>query len=105
MAGPQGPQGPQGEQGPAGITEINSANFYSVTGNIANWMPDVPVTISRASCDTGDTAISGGFRSNQADQVLFEREDIDTWATGVAGSSNDFVQTTVYCFDNPPMRP
>jgi hypothetical protein len=98
------PAGQAGPQGPAGITEINSTNFYSVNGNIAMWVLGNTFTISRASCNAGDTAISGGYRSNQVDHVLFEQEDIDTWVTGVTGTSNAVVQTIVYCFDNPPLR-
>ena len=96
---------PVGPQGPAGITEINSTNFYSMNGSIAMQVPPNPVTISRASCNAGDTAISGGYRSTQVDHILFEQEDIDTWATGiVTGNPDGFVQTIVYCFDNPPLR-
>ena len=71
------------------LPNTHLTNFYSVNGNIAMRVLDIPMTISRASCNAGDTAISGGYRSTQVDHLLFEQEDIDTWATGIITGNPD----------------
>jgi Collagen triple helix repeat (20 copies) len=123
-AGPQGPLGPagpmgfngtqgiQGErgfngtEGPPGITSINSTNFYKRLNQTI--IPQGSFTInSTASCDVGDTAISGEYQLifgptpfSEPRVVIFHTIDIDTWEIVIRGSPGDGVLTAVNCFDN-----
>jgi hypothetical protein len=111
--GPAGPQGetgttgPQGIQGPPGITQINETNYYSVEGNTSTIPPNDFVATSTAECDMGDVAISGeyGIFGTPVVQAFASLgTPPDSWQTIISGVPNEIVQTTVNCFDNPPLR-
>ena len=131
-AGPQGPQGIQGIQGPigpngtqgqpgsTGISQINGSNYYSVVGpeGEVGDVPGLNRANSTVSCLPGDVAISGEFStSGDVPAILyFGRAPFDTtpppspptgWGTFILGDEESFdgIQTTVNCFDNPPLRP
>ena len=104
------PEGPQGKQGPPGITQINSSNFYTIFGNLITIPEGGDFALSRASCDAGDTAISGSYSLNanpDSPNLIrqFKQDSIDTWATSIDGTPGTSLQTRVHCFDNPPLRP
>ena len=106
----QGPAGPQGipgipgaigPQGPAGPNELNSTSFYTIFGDFAP-------NNSTAFCNSGDTAISGGYRvdANVTEIVnidLFEKLPTSQgWQTVIFDfGGNATVQTSVDCFNNP----
>ena len=116
--GPQGIQGIQGIQGPPGITNVNASNYYSVIGNVSTIpsTPTAPFVNSTVSCLPGDIAIGGeynitipGVAPGQFDILYFGSIGPDrptNWSTQIVGFfSGITVQTTVNCFDNPPLRP
>ena len=134
LIGPNGTQGPrgfngtdggQGLQGSAGINVINASNYYSVEGDAGTVIPGGTRAFSIASCDTGDVAISGGYvvfpASSTPTPGSFDVEvdlGIDDnvflttppeppvgWTTTIIAVEDTGVVTTVYCFDNPPLRP
>jgi hypothetical protein len=96
-----GTQGPAGPAGPAGPNELNSTSFYTIFGDFA---PEN----STAFCNSGDTAISGGYR---VDANITEIVNIDVfeklpnsqgWQTIIFDfGGNATVQTSVDCFNNP----
>ena len=101
------PQVPQGIQGPPGITQINETNYYSVEGNTSSIPPNDFVATSTAECDMGDVAISGeyGIFGTPVVQAFASLgTPPDSWQTIISGVPNEIVQTTVNCFDNPPLR-
>jgi hypothetical protein len=124
ITGTQGPPGPQGLpgtpglQGPPGITNVNASNYYSVIGN-ASTIPSTttsPFVNSTVSCLPGDVAISGEYNitiprvaPGLFDILYFGSIGPDpptNWSTQIVGFfSGITVQTTVNCFDNPPLRP
>ena len=104
-AGPQGPPGANGTQGPAGLSTINTTNIYT-NKTIANTTSSFGATItSVATCDVGDTALSGSFALTGT-AVIRTFEPLATengWtatATTLGGTSS--VTADVVCFDNPP---
>ncbi len=118
--GPPGPQGIQGIQGlqgqtgatgPGGFSQINSTNVYKVIGAANNTTGD-GLAISRASCDPGDTVLSGSYRI-QNDNLATVVEDeamneFTVWQTAAIGPTAGTVvqvQSIANCFDNPPLRP
>jgi hypothetical protein len=104
--GIQGERGFNGTEGPPGITNINSTNFYKRLNQTV--IPQSSFTInSTASCDVGDTAISGEYQLifgpvpfSEPRVVIFHTIDIDTWEIVIRGSPGDGVLTAVNCFDN-----
>jgi hypothetical protein len=109
--GPNGTQGIQGIQGPPGLSQINSTNVYKVIGAANNTTGD-GLAISRASCDPGDTVLSGSYRiqnDNLAtvveDEAMNEFTVWQTAAIGPTGGTVVQVQSIANCFDNPPLRP
>jgi hypothetical protein len=109
--GPNGTQGIQGIQGPPGLSQINSTNVYKVIGAANNTTGD-GLAISRASCDPGDTVLSGSYRI-QNDNLATVVEDeamneFTVWQTAAIGPTAGTVvqvQSIANCFDNPPLRP
>jgi hypothetical protein len=114
-AGPQGPpgangtQGPQGPQGPPGST-INTTTIYTNVGPIDTDTVNNFVT-SIATCDAGDTALSGSFRINGTAEIRFFEPLVteNGWnatalVTGNAGGGGPTgsVIADVVCFDNAP---
>ena len=116
--GPQGPpgingtngvNGTQGPPGPPGST-LNSTTIYTNFGQVVNGTINNSIT-SIATCDTGDTAISGSFRIFGSAEIRFF-EPLATengWnatalVTGNAGTGgpNGQVLADVVCFDNAP---
>lgn len=58
----------------------------------------------------GDVAISGkyeiiGGNATTPTVTLFESDPPSTWITLITGKASQSVQTSVNCFDNPPLRP
>ena len=127
-AGPQGPQGPQGPpgangtQGPQGIpgpqgppgSTINTTTIYTNLGPLVNGTfagGANPFITSTATCDPGDTALSGSFRIFGSAEIRFF-EPLTTengWnatalVTGNAGGGGNSGQVLadVVCFDNAP---
>jgi hypothetical protein len=117
--GPQGPQGipgingTQGPQGPPGST-INTTTIYTNLGPLVNGTFGGgvnPFITSTATCDAGDTALSGSFRIFGSAEIRFF-EPLATengWnatalVTGNAGGGGNSGQVLadVVCFDNAP---
>ena len=62
--GTDGVNGTQGPQGPAGLNEINSTNIYLKLGNpviSSLGSTESQSVLSRATCDSGDIVIEGGY--------------------------------------------
>ena len=126
-AGPQGPQGPQGQpgatgesgaQGPQGETGATGpagpqsvlGKIYTVEGNPVNVITSGPPPRSTASCNDGDSLISGYFnaRNNQnpgALRVINQSPDFaeNDWTIQIGGNEGDSIsyQAFAICFDNP----
>jgi hypothetical protein len=112
-AGPQGPPGANGTQGPpgpAGPSTINTTNIYTIVGNTTTGNINDFIT-SIATCDDGDTALSGSFRINGTAEIRFDQPlaTEDGWnatalVSGNAGGGGNVGSVTadVICFDNPP---
>jgi hypothetical protein len=111
--GPQGIQGIQGLQGLAGLEVINETKLYYNQGNLAEGNLTTSSS-SQAVCDTGDIAIGGSYGIFAATTdintlVTFDGNvGIDTYRTEISifdtSPGSVFYQTTVFCFDNPPLR-
>jgi hypothetical protein len=117
-AGPQGPQGPQGQPGatgesgatgPAGPQSV-LGKIYTVEGNPVNVITSGPPPRSTASCNDGDSLISGYFnaRNNQnpgALRVINQSPDFaeNDWTIQIGGNEGDSIsyQAFAICFDNP----
>jgi hypothetical protein len=111
--GTDGVNGTQGPQGPTGISTINGSNYYSVFGTAAQ-IPAVgsPLALSTASCLMGDVALSAEYlviNANPTSPTVYFFESTGdpptSWTTGIHGLPGQIVETTVNCFDNPPLRP
>ena len=63
MTGVQGPQGPPGEQGPKGDTGVLSTYWVETQGTPTAW----------AYCNSGDTLLGGGFRTDSFADVAWSR--------------------------------
>ncbi len=64
---------------------------------------DGELTLARVACDTGDTALSGGYIFTSFDtKLLSERTTGDTYEVGFDG--NNPVVPSVTCADFPPLR-
>jgi hypothetical protein len=107
--GPPGPPGPAGPAGPAGST-INTTTIYTNVGPIDTDTINNFVT-SIATCDAGDTALSGSFRVNGTAEIRFDQPlatengwNATALVTGNAGGGGNTgsVIADVVCFDNPP---
>jgi hypothetical protein len=109
-----GPQGPPGPRGPPGLSTINTTNIYTNVGPTVNGTigpgGTTPIT-SIATCDPGDTALSGSFEIDGSAEIrVFEPLANETgWnATAlVAGNAAEpgnegEITADVVCFDNPP---
>ncbi len=112
--GEQGIQGIQGIQGPSGITVLGASNVYTNSTSIIT-PPDTDTMDVSATCDPGDTALTGRYSYNG---VIFPTTLI--YASGAAGlvadsnvptqwffsivtpSGGSLLRADVYCFDNPP---
>jgi len=114
-AGATGPQGIQGIQGPAGINVINSSNSYAVLGERGIIPTDGEAAGSIASCDVGDSIINAGYQIGRAvntpgsyDVTFFQPVGVvpedASWETFINGLPGTSVDTTIVCFDNPPLR-
>jgi hypothetical protein len=116
--GPPGPPGPPGAngtnglpgaQGPPGST-INTTTIYTNVGpNDTDTINNFVTSI--ATCDTGDTALSGSFRVNGTAEIRFDQPLVteNGWnatalVTGNAGGGGNTgsVIADVVCFDNAP---
>jgi hypothetical protein len=107
--GPPGPPGPAGPAGPAGST-INTTTIYTNVGPIDTDTINNFVT-SIATCDAGDTALSGSFRVNGTAEIRFDQPlatengwNATALVTGNAGGGGNTgsVIADVVCFDNAP---
>jgi hypothetical protein len=112
--GTQGLPGSPGLQGPPGITNVNASNYYSVIGNPST-ITNNNLANSTAVCLPGDVAISGEYNltiSGMHPTGLWEERYFGSlgadpptnWSTQLFGIIPITVQTTVNCFDNPPLR-
>ena len=113
--GPQGPpgNGTQGPQGSPGST-INITSIYTNLGPLVNgrFAGGVnPFITSTATCDPGDTALSGSFRIFGSAEIRFFEPLVteNGWnatalVTGNAGGGGNSGQVLadVVCFDNAP---
>lgn len=89
-AGPTGAQGPAGPQGPSGA----DVEYYAVTASSfgASWTATQEYQYS-ASCDAGDTAISGGWdtwNSSPFSPYMIKRSQVsaETFTVGFVATSN-----------------
>jgi Collagen triple helix repeat (20 copies) len=110
--GGPGPQGIQGIQGPPGIIVLNASNIYNVTDSIEQM--DASFIEGSAQCDTGDTAITGGYNYTGGIEdttfVYTNQPELDSggipigWSTNVISPpfTDAVLDVTVICFDNPP---
>jgi hypothetical protein len=119
-----GPTGMTGLQGPAGPNQINSTNLYLkvgnlVTSNLGSTANDR--VISRATCDSGDIVIEGGYEISPLgagsvppfiiingptptpSNPNITEEDQEYLVMGYGGGVT--IQAYAFCFDNPPLRP
>jgi hypothetical protein len=110
--GIQGPIGPNGTQGPPGPNLIPSANIYSVNGSQAH-SADGDLVQSNATCDEGDTVVSGSYSLQFPQNVSFVDDKAlgshEGWIAIVQTNDdpgvNAFITAHAECFDNPPLRP
>jgi hypothetical protein len=95
--------------------QIKPDNLYYVWGVGAEGST---FAVDRATCDTGDIALSGGIQGAEFDSYIehiTDRPDVinepippgypfDSWLVAIEG---DRVSVTAFalCFDNPPLRP
>ncbi len=117
--GPQGIQGIPGATGaigPAGINVLNGTNVYAVFGDTAVVNNTGEEAVSTATCDNGDTAITGAFSVSTPVLSSIGTYDLrfsgpveftpgEKWASLIVGEAGTSVSTTALCFDNPPLRP
>jgi hypothetical protein len=124
VPGPQGPMGFNGTQGPAGPNQINSTNLYLKVGNLVTSNLGSTVNervISRATCDSGDIVIEGGYEISPLgagsvppfiiingptptpSNPNITEEDQEYLVMGYGGGVT--IQAYAFCFDNPPLRP
>lgn len=104
----EGPQGPPGEQGPPGPQSING-KIYEVEGPV-NTAVGLGSAFSRATCDSGDTLVSGGIDADtptdsDASLTLVQSSGntgLNQWlAQALTTQGNEVkVQAFAYCFDN-----
>ena len=119
VPGPQGERGFNGTngingmQGPTGISTINGSNYYLITGTQGQ-IPTSGSTFaqSTASCLMGDVALSAQYlvidsTPTSPTVYFFASTGVPptSWTTGIHGLPNQIIETTVNCFDNPPLRP
>ena len=112
IQGPIGPNGTQGPAGPFGLSTINSTNLYFQPGNSVSTplTADQVTILSNVTCDAGDVIFVGGhslIKRNDSPN-LFEFAgpspvDPASYIYQVRGN-NITIQTSAYCFDNPPTR-
>jgi hypothetical protein len=129
--GPPGPPGPVGAQGPpgltgapgaTGITFLNGTNLYRVVANQTVADENDFFLTSFVECDSGDSPVNGlslygslvrgngtlaltGTVSNDTVPLDFSALPTGYITTATDVSDNDVVQSSVTCFDNPPLRP
>jgi hypothetical protein len=112
--GPKGSEGTAGPQGLSGLNIINGSNLYYNLGNVST-TDSMQSTIgnSVAVCDTDDIAIGGNYNVTRGDSnviyvVVFDGNlGTDTYNTRIVDPSLESslsFQTSVLCFDNPPLR-
>jgi hypothetical protein len=81
-------------------------------GEFDNTLDDEPepgVALSTATCDAGDTVLSGSYSINNpdlaeeiSDRSLDSNTGWTTEATSTAPDLNVLIRTFAQCFDNPP---
>ena len=115
--GEQGIQGIQGIQGQSGITVLNASNVYRNSSSIITIPANTNAINVHAECDTGDTAINGFYRytgtitpttmiNTAGAGPLFGGNVPTEWfAFVIFPSEGARFSATVFCFDNPPLRP
>ena len=110
-----GPNGTQGEIGPAGLSVINGTNIYRNVSSV-DFVAGSSISIT-ATCDPGDTALSGGHEAVDLNPATHnfdliksrlssdgEGWTVDAEYSGPAGDAIGLI-AEVNCFDNPPLRP
>ena len=114
--GPQGEMGFNGTQGQPGPNQINQTLLYSIFGEVAVTGPSPNSSASSfALCDDEDVVIGGtfaiGFGTNETiGDLNFIRggsllPNAYFAAIQTLNGSEQFVQSTALCFDNPPLKP
>jgi len=119
--GPQGPIGPMGLQGPVGATGASGpqgpAGPQSISGKTyivnGNQVPFTNPATSTATCNPGDSILTGGFKTSFA---LDENDKLNSFnsypdttsswtvflsAGGIVPVGGFFAQAYAICFDNP----
>jgi hypothetical protein len=114
IQGPPGADGTQGPPGPSGITTLDLNNTYLVEEITADNATDGIIDLE-FSCDPGDFAINGGYDIDESElaadvnlDVIQDQSFGDGWGVTVEVEPADEEvdgEFTMYCFDNPPLRP
>jgi Collagen triple helix repeat (20 copies) len=115
VPGPQGERGfngtdgVNGTQGPPGVSQINSSNYYVLTGPLGTIPQGSLGASSFMICDPGDVAINGWFETGNVGVefptvAFFGGNGITPtgWTTNIVGTVGQTVRTYVGCFDNSP---
>ena len=104
-----GINGINGIQGPPGPSQINSTSIYKVSPRNFDNSTGSGVAQSIATCDPGDTVLSGSYYLLNSQNSNFVRDQAfngyTAWLTeagGPPGGNVVFVQSIANCFDNPP---
>ncbi len=116
-SGPAGQQSETGPQGPSGITQLNGNNTYVVTAHSFNNIPSANANFARATYDSGDFVLTGGYSITRFIGDLGDTwEEFDKpffyplpsgWEVKIGRTGTvTVVECDVYavCFDNPPLR-
>jgi hypothetical protein len=107
--GGQGAIGPPGPPGPAGPSQILPTNIYPAFGEEDDTFGD-GVATSIATCDDGDTVLSGSYDIEGPAAALsiedFALAGNNGWQASTAGPDTGevIIETFAQCFDNPPFH-
>jgi hypothetical protein len=108
----EGGPGQVGPPGPPGPNIILPTSIYEAVGEFDTTLDDEPepgLAQSIATCDAGDTVLSGSneiqnpdIADNIEDRALDSNTGWITEATANAPNLNVLIRTFAQCFDNPP---
>ena len=112
--GSQGIQGLQGETGPSGITLLNTNNTYAIVSGPFFTNDETGNRIANATCDSGDSVISGGYETIHPVNIGFDLLLNQPILTPLGAGWEVEIQEDTFshhrvnfnvgaiCFDNPP---